>query len=129
MAEIIRNDTNYGNLAVIEMAGKRFVMEIWRAEMLQLPVVEIDEIPEFNPELTLSVCFPNGRAEAYAYIQENADVRIVAAALSKRTNYEVRVYAYARILDRYINGESQGERKITDFYSNLTPQQIGKVSY
>jgi hypothetical protein len=129
MTDIIRNDVNYGNLVVVELAGKQFLIQDRYAEMLKLPIVEAEEIPEFNPELTIRVLFPNGVTQAWAYVQANPDVRVIAIALSKHTGFDVRVCGYARILAIYVDGKLTSENKITEFYSNLTPQDIGKVSF
>ncbi len=125
MKNIIRGGINYGELVVNELEGARFATESFYAAMLGLPVVDFEEIPEFNIHLHISTLSQPGHRETLHYVFDNADVRRICEALSKKTGLLVRVYSHARILASYRAGELLGDiRTLDSFYSGLSQEEI-----
>lgn len=128
---LIRNDINYGEVDVAELAGIRFVVADWRLPMLNLQAVEVSEIPEFSRHLELSVQLANGCNEVICHVLDHRDVRKLAAALSLHTGLTVFVRSLIpAILAVYKAGQLDGEiRRLDHFYTDLTAEQLEGTTF
>ncbi len=128
---LIRNEVNYGPLCVYVLEGIRFLADPRFGELAHYADLEIQEIPEFEagPVLKVALIPSNTMYEAYVYVFDKKDIRPLAEALSVRHRCSVSVSIFARILARWENGEKKSERKLEDFYSGLSAEDIEKATF
>lgn len=125
-------DVNYGPLVAGNLDGIPFVAEDWYLDMLKLPYVIMDKIPEFLLDFKLDVelSVESGR-KIIVHILDKADIRQLAVAFSKVGGGRwVGVHHKCRWLETFENGHVvNGHQTIDEFYTGMTAEQIEHSKY
>lgn len=124
-------ELNYGRLVAGNLNGYPFVAEDWYLDMLKLPYVVMDVIPEFVLDFKLDVELSekSGR-QIIIHVLDKTDIKGLAEAFSKVEGFEqtgrwVGVAHKTRWLQTWRNGAVENPQQTIDvFYTGMTPEQI-----
>lgn len=121
-------DTNYGWMSLYELDGLHFVTSPDQADFLGAKVVPCAAIPEFVPSITLRIIKNVHYSELWIYPVSRQDIRKLGETLSAK--HTVTASACARILATWEEGTLvKGPFKLSDFYSNITPEEDALYSF
>lgn len=123
----IINDVNYGELVCVEIDGVQGFADKVRVEHLGFDYTYKDA-SKIRTQLHLDLVY--GFSGIYFYFEHGQDIRKFACRLTRLTGRDAWVSASARYLGLFRAGAMAGEpRKLSDFYTGITPEQEEEVKF